>query len=201
MRRWGRQEADEAPSWPARVAALDAWLASAAATSATAAAPAGGAAAREDPAGETLGGGLARRELRTALGSVLLAPSPEGAVCADGAEPAGAAAGGAGTGPHPASGPGNPTRGVTAALGERTPETRAGLAAGAPPGVTGRPGGEHTPGGMQSLVFAPPPIIRGDRHALHRRCCAAGGSDSVSWHRSDDDAAGRAAPALLGQAF
>ena len=162
MWRGGRQVSDEAPSWPARVAALDAWLASAASTSATAVAAAGGAAAQEDPAGGTLGGGLARRDLRTALGSILLAPLPEHT--------------GAGAGAHPAPGPGNPTRGFEAAAGERVPEARAGLAAGAPPEVTGGPWGKHPPRGLQSLVFAPPPIIRGDRHAPHKRCWAA-----VAW--------------------
>lgn len=158
------------------MAALDAWLASAAATSNPASAAAGGAAAQADPAGESLGGGLARRELRTALGSVLLAPLPEGFACADGIEPSSAAAGGAGAGARPAPGPGNPARGIGAAAGERTPEARAGRATGAPPGVTGGPGGQHPPHppeGMQSLVFAPPPIICGDRHAPHKDSCAA----------------------------
>ena len=157
------------------MAALDAWLASAAATSNPASAAAGGAAAQEGPAGETFGGGLARRELRTALGSVLLAHSPEGAVCAGSMEPPGAAAGGAGAGAHPAPGPGKPTCGVEAAAGERTPEMRARLAAGAPPGVTGGPGG-LSDGCLQSLVFAPPPIIRGDRHASDKDTCTA-----VAW--------------------
>ena len=70
-----------------------------------------------------------------------------------------------------------PWKTLLAALKQRLASARRrraqGRATGSPSGVTGGPGGLHQPEGMQSLVFAPPPIICGDRHAPHKDSCAA----------------------------